>query len=175
MKNLSLILFVFLFSSLYVFSQNVKLTPQQEMVMLINQENSKVLNSFNLDSASIETIKLVNKYRKSKGLNELSIDSSLMVYSKEYSEVLTSSNKTKHSDIELTSIKAENLYKESGFGMFLLNYKDLSKIPSNAVSSWKDSDTHNKNMLSTNVTKIGIGVYISNNNGYRMNMVMVVF
>ena len=175
MKNLSLILFVFLFSSLYVFSQNVKLTPQQEMVMLINQENSKVLNSFNLDSASIETIKLVNKYRKSKGLNELSIDSSLMVYSKEYSEVLTLLDKTKHSEIELTSIKAENLYKESGFGMFLLKYKDLSKIPSNAVLCWKDSDSHNKNMLSPNVTKIGIGVYISNNNGYRMNMVMVVF
>ena len=59
--------------------------------------------------------------------------------------------------------------------MFLLNYNDLSKIPLNAVSSWKTSDSHNKNMLSTNVTKIGIGVYISNNNGYRMNMVMVVF
>jgi uncharacterized protein YkwD len=172
---MKILFIVFLFSSLYVFSQTAKLTPQQEMVMLIKQENSKVLNSFNLDSTSIETIKLVNKYRKSKGLNELSIDSSLMVYSKEYSEVLTLSNKTKHSDIELTSIKAENLYKESGFGMFLLNYKDLSKIPSNAILSWKDSDGHNKNMLSPNVTKIGIGVYISNNNGYRMNMVMVVF
>ena len=173
MKNL--VLFVFLFSTLYVFSQTAKLTPQQEMVMLINQENSKVLTAFDLDSASIETIKLVNKYRKSKGLNELSIDSSLMVYAKEYSEFLTSSNKTKHSDIEFTSIKAENLYKESGFGMFLLNKKELNKIPSNAVSSWKTSDGHNKNMLSPNVTKIGIGSYISNNNGYRMNMVMVVF
>lgn len=173
MKNL--VLFVFLFSTLYVFSQGTKLNPQQEMVMLINQENAKVLNSFNLDSASIETIKLVNKYRKSKGLNELSIDSSLMVYAKEYSEVLTKLNKTKHSDIELTSIKAENLYKESGFGMFLLNRKELGNIPSNAVSSWKTSDGHNKNMLTPNVTKIGIGAYISNNNGYRMNMVMVVF
>ena len=172
---MKILFIVFLFSSLYVFSQTAKLTPQQEMVMLIKQENSKVLNSFNLDSTSIETIKLVNKYRKSKGLNELSIDSSLMVYSKEYSEVLTLLDKTKHSEIELTSIKAENLYKESGFGMFLLKYKDLSKIPSNAVLCWKDSDSHNKNMLSPNVTKIGIGVYISNNNGYRMNMVMVVF
>lgn len=173
MKNL--FLFVFLLSSFFIFSQTAKLNPQEEMVKLINQENTKVLNSFNLDSTSIETIKLVNKYRKSKGLNELSIDSSLMVYAKEYSEVLTSSNKTKHSDIELTGVKAENLYHESGFGMVLLNNKELGKIPSNSVSSWKTSDGHNKNMLTPNVTKIGIGMYISNNNGYRMNMVMVVF
>lgn len=173
MKNVSL--FVFLFLSVSIFSQTVKLNPQQEMVMLINQENVKILNSFDLDSTSIETIKLVNKYRKSKGLNELSIDTSLMVYAKQYSEVLTSSNMTKHSDIGSTSIKAENLYKESGFGMFLLKYEELSKIPSNAISSWKTSDGHNKNMLSPNVTKIGIGTYVSNTNGYRMNMVMVVF
>ena len=85
------------------------------------------------------------------------------------------SKSTEQSNIELTSIKAENLYKESGFGMFLLNRKELGNIPSNAVSSWKTSDGHNKNMLTPNVTKIGIGTYISNNNGYRMNMVMVVF
>ena len=98
-----------------------------------------------------------------------------MVYAKLYSEILTTSNSINHSDIGSSNIVSENLYMETGFGMFLLTYDQLSKLPSNTVKTWKESDGHNKNMLTKNVTSIGVGTYIKKNGGYRINVVMVVF
>jgi len=173
MKNLSfIILFICTFK---IFSQTTKLNHKEEMVSMIEKTNYNILKSFNVDSSSIETIKLINNYRKYNGLNELSIDSSLMNYAKLYSEVLATSNSINHSDIGSSNIVSENLYMETGFGMFLLTYDQLSKLPSNTVKTWKDSDAHNKNMLTKNVTSIGIGTYIKKNGGYRINVVMVVF
>ena len=173
MKNL---LFIILsVCSFNIIAQTSELNHKDQMVELINQQNVKVLNSYNTDSSSIETIKLIKRYRKLNGLNELSIDSSLMGYAKGYAEGLSISNRLNHSDISSSNIIAENLYMETGFGMFLLTYDQLSKLPSNAVYTWKNSDGHNKNMLTKNVTNIGVGTYIKKNSGYCINIVMVVF
>lgn len=173
MKNLLfIILTVYSFN---IFSQSKKVDPKEQLLKIVNEKNTKVLNSFNCDSSSIETIKLINNYRKLNNLNELSIDTSLMRYSVEYAKILALSDNTKHSEIELSNIKTENLYMERGYGMFLISYDELSKLPFNSVSSWKTSVNHNKNMLINGATKIGIGTYITKNNGYRINVVMVIF
>ena len=172
MKNLFLILFVFVFS--FCFSQSEKNDPKNQLLEMVNNQNNLVINSFNCDSSSLETIKLINKYRKSKGLSQLDVDSSLLTYAKEYSKYLSTSNQLKHSSIEQTTITAENLFNKSTFGMYIFKNGDFNGVPSECVTGWKNSDGHNKNMLIYNVTKIGIGTYISNTNGFRLNVVMVV-
>lgn len=172
MKNLILILSLFVFS--FSFCQSQKKDAGDQLVTMVREQNSLAIKSFDCDSSSLETIKLVNKYRKSKGLTNLSIDTSLMSYAKQYSKYLSTNNKLLHSSIEQTSIKAENLYNKSSFGMYILTYEELSKVPSECVDGWKESEGHNKNMLISNVTTIGIGTYISNTNGFRLNIVMVV-
>ena len=172
MKNLILILSLFVFS--FSFCQLQKKDAGDQLVAMVREQNSLAIKSFDCDSSSLETIKLVNKYRKSKGLTNLSIDTSLMSYAKQYSKYLSTNNKLLHSSIEQTSIKAENLYNKSSFGMYILTYEELSKVPSECVDGWKESEGHNKNMLISNVTTIGIGTYISNTNGFRLNIVMVV-
>ena len=87
---------------------------------------------------------------------------------------MSTNNKLLHSSIEQTNIKAENLYNKSTFGMYILTYEELSKVPSECVTGWKGSDGHNKNMLISEVTRIGIGTYISSTNNFRLNIVMVV-
>ena len=172
MKNLIFVLFVFLFS--FSFCQPQKSDPGNDLVAMVKEQNSLAIKSFNCDSSSLETIKLVNKYRKSKGLSSLVVDTSLMSYAKEYSKYLSTNNKLLHSSIEQTNIKAENLYNKSTFGMYILTYEELSKVPSECVTGWKGSDGHNKNMLISDVTRIGIGTYISSTNSFRLNIVMVV-
>jgi uncharacterized protein YkwD len=172
MKNLILILSLFVFS--FSFCQSQKKDAGDQLVAMVREQNSLAIKSFDCDSSSLETIKLVNKYRKSKGLTNLSIDTSLMSYAKQYSKYLSTNNKLLHSSIEQTSIKAENLYNKSSFGMYILTYEELSKVPIECVDGWKESEGHNKNMLIYNVTTIGIGTYISNTNGFRLNIVMVV-
>lgn len=172
MKNLILILSLFVSS--FGFCQSQKKDDGDQLVAMVREQNSLAIKSFDCDSSSLETIKLVNKYRKSKGLTNLSIDTSLMSYAKQYSKYLSTNNKLLHSSIEQTSIKAENLYNKSSFGMYILTYEELSKVPSECVDGWKGSDGHNKNMLISDVTTIGIGTYISSNNGFRLNIVMVV-
>ena len=172
MKNLILILSLFVSS--FGFCQSQKKDAGDQLVAMVREQNSLAIKSFDCDSSSLETIKLVNKYRKSKGLTNLSIDTSLMSYAKQYSKYLSTNNKLLHSSIEQTSIKAENLYNKSSFGMYILTYEELSKVPIECVDGWKESEGHNKNMLISNVTTIGIGTYISNTNGFRLNIVMVV-
>ena len=67
MKNLSFI--ILLICTFKTFSQTPKLNHKEEMVSMIEKSNYNILKSFNVDSSSIETIKLINNYRKSKGLN----------------------------------------------------------------------------------------------------------
>ena len=66
------------------------------------------------------------------------------------------------------------LTDKTTFGMYIFKNGDFDGVPSECVTSWKNSDGHNKNMLIYNVTKIGVGTYISNTNGFRLNVVMVV-
>jgi len=135
----------------------------------------KDYRSVNFDSLNQLTIKKINKYRKENGLNILTIDSNLMSYAVNWSNLCVSKKEaTRHSDIKKNNISCENLHIAYGLNAWISGKELFLNIPDEVFYGWKNSDGHNANMLSTNVSKIGfnIATYMDGYN-YRLVCVMV--
>ena len=90
MKNiLVIILSLVLFTG---YSQTSKNDVQKMLV----ERSKKDYNKINFDSLSLETIKLVNKYRKENGLSVLSVDQSLNDYSKNWGKTMCDNETLSH-------------------------------------------------------------------------------
>jgi uncharacterized protein YkwD len=167
MKNTILtILCLILFS---VYSQ----TNKNDVQAMLIQRSKNSYNKIDFDSLSLETIKLINKYRKENGLSILSVDQSLNDYSKNWGKTICNNETMSHSDIESSGIIAENIYGIFVYGTFLCNVDYFNKEPKSIFDCWKSSPYHNKNMLNGDATKIGLYIYTEYSGEYKMRAVMV--
>lgn len=167
MKNiLVIILSLVLFTG---YSQTSKNDVQKMLV----ERSKKDYNKINFDSLSLETIKLVNKYRKENGLSVLSVDQSLNNYSKNWGKTMCDNETLSHSDIQSNGIIAENIYGIFVYGTFFCNVDYFKNEPKSIFDSWKSSPYHNKNMLNGDATKIGLYIYTEYDGEYKMSAVMV--
>ncbi|RSZ61920.1 CAP domain-containing protein [Corynebacterium hylobatis] len=89
-----------------------------------------------------ETIRLLNDYRVSHGLNRLAVDPGLTAQARDWSQRLADGAATRHSNHNVF----ENVAMNSQAG------------PATFFNQWKNSPGHNRNMLEAGVTKVGVGV-----------------
>jgi uncharacterized protein YkwD len=167
MKNILVIIL-----SLVFFIGHSQSSKNDVQKMLV-ERSKKEYNKINFDSLSLETIKLINKYRKENGLLVLSVDQSLNDYSKNWGKTMCDNETLSHSDIQSKGIIAENIYGIFVYGTFFCNVDYFKKEPLSIFDSWKSSPYHNKNMLNGNATKIGLYIYTEYNGEYKMRAVMV--
>lgn len=170
MKTLTLITFLLLVKTF--FCQVISEKQYNEWYI---EPAIKEYKSVNFDSLNQVTIKKINSYRKQKGLNLLTQDTSLMKYAHNWSNLCISKKEgTRHSDITKNGIVCENLHVSYGINPWISGKELFLKIPDEVFYGWRNSDGHNINMLTQNVTKIGfnIATYMDGYN-YRLVCVMV--
>lgn len=162
---------------LYVILNNVAIsqvvTEEMQLDMLMSASR-RDYNQVNFDSLVTVTIDKINSYRKQNNLNILQIDTKLNAYSKAWSDICLTS-KIKHSDIAANGIKAENIHFSTAFGACIFGKALFYSIPDEVFIGWKNSTGHNKNMLTENVTRIGLSIstYFDGND-YKLVSVMVI-
>lgn len=148
-------------------------TEEMHLDMLMSASR-RDYDQVNFDSLVTVTIAKINSYRKQNDLNALQVDSKLNAYSKTWSEKCLT-GPIKHSDIAANGIKAENIHFATAFGAWMFGKALFHTIPDEVFMGWKNSPGHNKNMLTGNVTRIGLSIstYFDGND-YKLVSVMVV-
>ena len=104
-----------------------------------------------------ETTNYVNELRKDAGVEPLVLDKDLSIYATVKSMEMSYTNSFEH-----TGPNGEAwgyLSKELGIYSSGENILQYATNPQNAVSYWADSSGHYANMVRSDFTKIGVGVY----------------
>lgn len=155
MKNLVLILFVVFTQSLFAqvtYNTNdpfSKITKQS--VELVNGADYVVMSQVLMND--------INTYRTQNGLPKLVLDEKMFSFAKLYADSMTSTNTYTHSDLNGGEYKLENINLLKTVGTFLaLDEKMVKGIPTTILNSWKSSAGHNANLLSKDVTKVGVSI-----------------
>ena len=148
-------------------------TEEMHLDMLMSASR-RDYDQVNFDSLVTVTIAKINAYRKQNDLNALQVDNALNAYSRTWSDKCLTSP-IKHSDIAANGIKAENIHFATAFGAWMFGKDLFYGIPDEVVTGWKNSAGHNKNMLTANVTRIGLSIstYFDGND-YKLVSVMVI-
>ncbi|QGU03312.1 CAP domain-containing protein [Corynebacterium comes] len=89
-----------------------------------------------------ETVRLLNDYRASRGLNRLNVDPGLTSQARGWSQRMAGGSSFAHSNSNVFENIAWNTH--AGSDSFF--------------NQWKGSPGHNRNMLEAGVTKVGVGV-----------------
>lgn len=155
MKNLSLILFVFISQAL--FSQVTY--DANDPFSKITKQSVELVNGVDYVAMSKTLMNEINTYRLQNGLPNLGYDEKMFLYSKLYADSMTSTNTYNHSDLNGGEYKLENINLLKTVGTFLfLDEKMVKSIPTTILNSWESSPGHNANLLSKDVTKVGIAI-----------------
>ena len=155
MKNLSLILFVFI--SQVLFSQVTY--DANDPFSKITKQSVELVTDADYVTMSKTLINEINTYRSQNGLPKLGYDEKMFTYSKLYADSMTSTNTYNHSDLNGGEYKLENINLLKTVGTFLfLDEKMVKSIPTTILNSWESSPGHNANLLSKDVTKVGIAI-----------------
>lgn len=115
---------------------------------------------------------LVSDYRRNKGLSAVAIDPTLMVVAERQAKAMVAADELSHS-VGGRSFNAR--LKAAGFnGLRAVEnvgagYHTLAE----AFSGWRDSPSHNKNMLLPGATKLGIAAVPAPRSKYRVYWAMV--
>ncbi len=114
-----------------------------------------------------EAVKLINRYRSSKGLGAVSLDSTLTTIAKSHSRDLAKHDRISHygSDgsnpwdrVERSGYKPQLAAENVGTGQ--LSIKEV-------MQGWKDSPGHNKNLLLPDAKNIGIALVYNPKTEYK--------
>jgi uncharacterized protein YkwD len=155
MKNLSLILFVFI--SQVLFSQVTY--DANDPFSKITKQSVELVTGADYVTMSKTLMNEINTYRLQNGLPKLAYDEKMFTYSKLYADSMTSTNTYNHSDLNGGEYKLENINLLKTVGTFLfLDEKMVKSIPTTILNSWESSPGHNANLLSKDVTKVGIAI-----------------
>jgi uncharacterized protein YkwD len=155
MKNLSLILFVFI--SQVLFSQVTY--DANDPFSKITKQSVELVNGADYVAMSKTLMNEINTYRLQNGLPKLGYDEKMFSYSKSYADSMVSTNTYNHSDLNGGEYKLENINLLKTVGTFLfLDEKMVKSIPTTILNSWVSSPGHNANLLSKDVTKVGIAI-----------------
>lgn len=93
-----------------------------------------------------DTIRLLNNHREAHGLEPVSVDSTLMSQSKEWSEKMAATGDFKHGEW--------NVFEN-------IAYNHAPDDSSRLFQQWRNSPGHNRNILHPEVSKVGVGVEIT--------------
>ncbi|MCI8396589.1 MAG: hypothetical protein HFJ52_02695 [Clostridia bacterium] len=150
-KIVTLFIFVILIGSMWgTYSISAKTTPYEHMKDYLTQEAE-------LNEEEEETLRLINKYRKENGLSELKTFAKLQEVAKLKAKDLVENEYFSHTSETLgTPFKMLQVneidYKIAGENLA------GNTTPERAVESWKNSPSHNKNILDKKYDYTGICV-----------------
>ncbi|MBQ6820208.1 MAG: CAP domain-containing protein [Clostridium sp.] len=137
---------------------------------------AKVAASTSNDSyiCDIETqiLELINKERVAAGVPELSHNETMQYYARLKSKDMGDNQYFSHYDLNGGLVKDKILedgitYKAWGENIaYISNLHDYNELAVRFVNNWMNSESHKENILSTNFTSVGIGVYKIGNTYY---------
>jgi uncharacterized protein YkwD len=115
---------------------------------------------------------MISDYRKANALGAVEIDPTLMRVAEDHARAMAKADKVSHDlggkglkqRMQAASFQAVVAAENVGAG-----YQTLAE----AFSGWRDSPSHNKNMLLPAVTKIGIGTAYAPNSKYKVYWALV--
>ncbi len=116
--------------------------------------NSQVVTNYTYNASEIETMKLINDYRVSIGLNALQKIDHISYKSEEHDEYMIINNVVNHYDFEARS---ENIIKVLGAKAVSENIAYNYVSPKGAVEAWLKSPSHKEN-IEGNFTHFGISI-----------------
>jgi len=155
MKNLIFVLFVVLTQSFFAQVTYNANDPFSK----ITKQSVELVNGTDYVTMSKSLMNEINTYRSQNGLPKLVYDEKMFSYSKSYADSMVSTNTYNHSDLNGGEYKLENINLLKTVGTFLsLDEKMVKGIPTTILNSWKSSPGHNANLLSKDVTKVGVAI-----------------
>jgi len=125
-----------------------------------NKNQSLSIKANCMYDQAFEVLKQLNTYRKSKGLKELKMNSTLLSNAMQRSaEIAISFGHTRPDGSKSYTVNANNEINAENIGYA---YKDATDV----VNGWKSSSLHNANMLNSTYTAVGIGAIEHNGRKY---------
>lgn len=116
-----------------------------------------------LEELEAEVIRLTNEYRISLGLNELTQDDQLTYVARiRAEEIVTNWSHERSDGTYYYDILDAIQYPSPLVGENLAKGQDSA---SEAMEMWKESPSHNANLMESDFTKIGVGVYFFEETG----------
>jgi uncharacterized protein YkwD len=120
----------------------------------IVEANSETVVSYTYTPNELETMKLINDYRLSVGLNALEKINYISVQSEEHDNYMISNNVVNHDGFV---DRSENIIKTQGAKTVGENIAYNYSTPQAAVSAWLNSPSHKENIVG-NFTHFGIAI-----------------
>lgn len=112
-----------------------------------------------LEELEAEVIRLTNEYRVSLGLNELTQDNVLKYVARiRAQEIVTTWSHVRYDGTSYVHILDEIQYPSPLVGENLAKGQETA---AKAIEMWKESPSHNDNLIESNFNKIGVGVHVS--------------
>ena len=125
-----------------------------------NKNQSLSIKANCMYDQAFEVLKQLNAYRKTKGLKELKMNSTLLENAMQRSaEIAVSFGHTRPDGSKSYTVNANGEINAENIGYA---YKDATDV----VNGWKSSSLHNANMLNNTYTAIGIGAIEHNGRKY---------
>jgi len=115
---------------------------------------------------------MISDYRRNNALSAIEVDPTLMRVAEDHAKAMAKADKVSHDlggrglkqRLQTASFRAVVMAENVGAG-----YQTLAE----AFSGWRDSPSHNKNMLIPAVTKMGIGTAYVPNSKYKVYWALV--
>lgn len=133
------------------------------LVFSVSVSTNEMNHGISLSGAERELLQETNEQRKKKKLGEVNPNSILMSLARSYAKQLAEKNVLTH---ELNGQDLSKRIKKSGY-VFRFVGENLavgSYTPTEVVKAWMGSKPHRHNLLNSDFTEIGIGIY-KNKNG----------
>lgn len=125
-----------------------------------NIENNYI-EEYDIDKMTQEIIDKTNEYRQENGLNILEVDETLTTAANiRASELPQNWSHIRPDGTKVFDWLKQNNYKYTFAGE---NLGEFQKTTDEVMQMWKDSPSHNENLLNS-YTKIGVGIYKDNKN-----------
>jgi uncharacterized protein YkwD len=116
--------------------------------------NSEALKPFSYSLSELETLKLINDYRVSVGLNPLEKTSHISFKSEEHNDYMITNNVFNHNDF---NARSESIMQVLGAKNVGENIAYNFKTPQGVLSGWLNSPGHKAN-IEGNFTHFGISI-----------------
>lgn len=123
--------------------------------------NETVITSYNYNDSELETMKLINDYRVSIGLNALERINHISFKCEEHNKYMIENNVVDHNDF---TSRSDNIVKLLGAKKVGENVAYNYKTSDAAVRAWLDSPGHREN-IEGNFTHFGLSVTIDPKTG----------
>ena len=157
--------------------------PVKNISSNVNNTANNTANSSNVNNtvnssenfmAQVEQLiySKVNEQRAANGLSQLSYNDTMQKYARIKSKDMGDNNYFDHKDLNgnLITVKMKNdgvSYNAWAENIaYISGVSDANALANQFMTNWMNSEGHRKNILSTNVNSIGIGVYKIGNKVY---------